>query len=396
MENTTQNSIVKVDPSTESITIQGSGGIVTTPRTIYNALVRNDFGNADDALKASAIQAVCGALGVSPMPAPFAFIQVQGKTKMYPTAELFEMLAQRHGLEVVAERENYDERTQTYIVHGTCKSKDGRKTSAMAALHIPKAAIGEAYANGIMKCHTKFKRRAVKGHVGLTIPGWDADDALDDIAETEPINRADLIKAFHATANAVKWFAAETKEAEQAKRHEFYARVLGREVSDFSEVTDVEVQKLLEALQMEIHASAPEADSLEQQAIDAEYTETSPEPAKDDPTLPMALQDDPTATASPEVAEATTSIGRGVYETMVEKAKTIGIDVSMAEHRHSWAKRAGLVKKDMGGEEFFTEPKWIETGNFDDFKRVDSVNVLGTWLAQRIAEIESQKVGVTT
>jgi hypothetical protein len=123
-----------------------------------------DCSRLNEQQKISYYRMRCEAAGLDPRTAPFEFVSLQGKLKLYATKVASDQLASNHGirLTIVSQATEADIR----VVTVRAESRDGRVTEDIGALNI-QGLKGEALGNALMKTVTKAKRRAILSLCGL-------------------------------------------------------------------------------------------------------------------------------------------------------------------------------------------------------------------------------------
>lgn len=111
---------------------------------------------------------VCESVGLNPLTKPFEYVVTEGKLKLYATRACSDQLSMMHGLSCKITNQGMSA-GDLYTVSATASSDNPRReTDDLSAIHI-KSLQGEKLANGIKKCVTQAKRRAILSHCGLGI-----------------------------------------------------------------------------------------------------------------------------------------------------------------------------------------------------------------------------------
>lgn len=219
----------------------------------YSILLKNDFTKATDQQRAMVVLALCRVSHIEPALTPFTFIETgfgeKKQTKLYAGAGYYEIAANAHGVSVSQPATHWDEKTRMYSCRGYAES-NGRRTPAHSVLFIPEQVRGQDLANAFMKAETKYFRRAVKSHLGLTTAVPDIPEELDAAVTKAP------------TPNAQRAFFAIAEKAglkDRTARHAFYSAVLGREISDGAELDEHDWSAVLDAAEARLVDNAIDA-----------------------------------------------------------------------------------------------------------------------------------------
>lgn len=128
------------------------------------ALVANDLSKLSQEGRMSYYKQLCESLGLNPLTQPFEYITLNGKLRLYAKRDAADQLRKINGVSIkILEREIRD---GIYIVLVEAIDKTGRVDQATGALSIG-GLKGESYANALMKCETKAKRRVTLSICGL-------------------------------------------------------------------------------------------------------------------------------------------------------------------------------------------------------------------------------------
>lgn len=181
-----------------------------TPATLDDqALLRlvtdGDCARLSPAQQLAYYRARCQAAGLDERTAPFQLIRLNGKLVLYALKSATDQLAAQHGIVC----EVLDQRTEDGIrvVTVRARAKDGRQTDDLGAVPV-KGLAPEAYANAMMKCLTKAKRRAILSLCGL---------GMIDETELETVPHTAVVQQPSAALQPVQEKAAESV-ADTARR----------------------------------------------------------------------------------------------------------------------------------------------------------------------------------
>lgn len=150
---------------------------------IESVLIRGDLAPLTPEQRLSYYKSVCESVGLNPLTQPFAYIQLNGKLKLYALKDATDQLRALHKVSVV-------EATDTtvkdiHIVTVKVQNASGRTDIAKGAVALGNLS-GENLANAIMKAETKAKRRATLSLCGLGMLDEVELDAIPG-AQTEPL-----------------------------------------------------------------------------------------------------------------------------------------------------------------------------------------------------------------
>lgn len=158
------------------------------------------------------LNAVCLAVGLNPLTLPIRIMEIDARKVMYATAECAAQLRSRDNVTIKV----LDEKVEhgCYVVRVIAKLPNGREQENVGVLSVlepaqlvewqagrkswvknPRAGQqfeGQAWANAVMKCHTKAARRATLAICGLGLPDEPDDDLkgvkqahVESVTETE-------------------------------------------------------------------------------------------------------------------------------------------------------------------------------------------------------------------
>lgn len=131
---------------------------------IESVLIGGDLSKLTAEQRTSYYNAVCHSLGLNPLTQPFAYINLNGKLRLYALKDATEQLRKIHGVSITDVSTSRLE--DVFIVTAKAQDKTGRTDAATGAVAIGNLK-GEALANALMKAETKAKRRATLSICGL-------------------------------------------------------------------------------------------------------------------------------------------------------------------------------------------------------------------------------------
>jgi len=106
----------------------------------------------------------CKSLGLDPYSKPFDYLKLQGKTVLYANRACSDQLRKLHNISIaITQAEAID---GIYVVRAKATMPNGRTDESLAAVVI-KGLRDSDFANAIMKCETKAKRRVTLSICGL-------------------------------------------------------------------------------------------------------------------------------------------------------------------------------------------------------------------------------------
>lgn len=147
------------------------------PAIVANVLLTGDLRKLNDQQRMAYCQRVCESLGLNAMTQPFAFIELNGKIKMYALKDATEQLRKIHGVSITeVSSQRIDD---VFVVSAKAQDRTGRTDAATGAVTIGNLK-GDALANALMKAETKAKRRVTLSICGL---------GMLDETETETIRQ---------------------------------------------------------------------------------------------------------------------------------------------------------------------------------------------------------------
>lgn len=130
---------------------------------IERVLIDGDLARLNPEQRVTYYNHTCRSLGLNPLTKPFAYLKLNGQTLLYARKDCTDQLRGIHkvNITIVSAREE----AGVYVVTARATMPDGRQDEDVGAVPLP--AGGEARCNAMMKAHTKAKRRATLGVVGL-------------------------------------------------------------------------------------------------------------------------------------------------------------------------------------------------------------------------------------
>ena len=188
-----------MDSSTSLTTTQQQALVLPTDldaQALIKTVGMGDVSSLTPEQQLKYVGAICQSVGLNALTLPIRIIEMDGRKVLYATSECGAQLRSLHRVNVeVTERK---EEHGCFITVVTATLPDGRKDQSVGAVALiypddkwdkfkrcmvphPKAGqhySGLDYANAVMKCETKAKRRAALSIVGLGIPD---ESELDDM-----------------------------------------------------------------------------------------------------------------------------------------------------------------------------------------------------------------------
>lgn len=138
-----------------------------------------DLKNMSDADRSAYYTNVCTSIGLNPLTAPFDFISLNGKLRLYAKKDCTDQLRKLYSISLsIAAREKVEE---CYVVTAVARYPDGREDSSVGAVSI-KGKIGEDLANSLMKAETKAKRRVTLSICGLGVLDESETESISELA----------------------------------------------------------------------------------------------------------------------------------------------------------------------------------------------------------------------
>lgn len=133
-------------------------------KAIESVLIGGDLAKLTSEQRVSYYNGVCQSLGLNPLTQPFAYINLNGKLRLYALKDATEQLRKIHGVsitEVTSQRVD-----DVFVVTAKASDRSGRTDCATGAVGVS-GLKGESLANALMKAETKAKRRATLSICGL-------------------------------------------------------------------------------------------------------------------------------------------------------------------------------------------------------------------------------------
>ncbi len=140
-------------------------------------LVRNDLRGLTEEQRLAYYRQVCDSLGLNPLTQPFAYLELNGKLRLYALRACTDQLRKLHGVSVTSV--TCDESEGLYTVMVKVRDANGRQDEDIGCVNTA-GLKGEALANARMRALTKAKRRATLSLCGL---GWLDESELDTVPE---------------------------------------------------------------------------------------------------------------------------------------------------------------------------------------------------------------------
>lgn len=229
--------------------------------TLQEALAKGDFTGCSTQQLSEYLEQLCGALGLSTLTQPFAFLRLNGKLVPYAKKDAADQLRATRGISVAIAARELHQDMGVYVVTAQARDRDGRADEAIGAVNI-KGLSGDELANAFMKAETKAKRRVTLSICGLgmsdeteieTIPGAQpiATEVLVNQQATPVASDHALISpkqlSFLATLLKEAGLSAEPGERENNRRFVAYLAGLS-ELEDVKQLTRAEASRVLDKL----------------------------------------------------------------------------------------------------------------------------------------------------
>jgi hypothetical protein len=165
--------------------------------SITNALILNgDLSKLTPTDKIKYYNGYCVRLGLDSFTRPFEILRLQGKEILYLTRSGAQQLNKLHNVSHMITSRELIADASVYQVTARASLPDGRFTESIGAVNIG-GLKGDNYANAIMKCETKAKRRSTLDLLGLGVLDETEVETLNgqvvEIKELPPIT----IEAFN-------------------------------------------------------------------------------------------------------------------------------------------------------------------------------------------------------
>src|SRR5215510_3963127 len=118
------------------------------PKTIEDAIAVGDFGGLTEQDKIKHYQDVCLSLGLNPHTGPFAYLDLNGKLRLYALRDCTNQLRRIHGISVYIS--NRELLSDIYIVTARARDRSAREDESTGAVTVGNLK-GDALANALMK-----------------------------------------------------------------------------------------------------------------------------------------------------------------------------------------------------------------------------------------------------
>lgn len=139
---------------------------LTNFEVIERVLSSGDLSRMDTADRVAFYWRTCESLGLNPLTRPFLYLQLSGKTILYPTKDATDQLRRMHGVSVTSLRRERDDDLGLFTVFAHVRTPDGREDESSGVVNT-RGLSGDALGVALMKAETKAKRRATLSIVGL-------------------------------------------------------------------------------------------------------------------------------------------------------------------------------------------------------------------------------------
>lgn len=181
-----------------------------TAELLERVVIGGDLSKLQPGERLQYYRQVCEGLGLNPLTQPFQYITLNGKLVLYARRDATDQLRRLHNISIAITARVTE--GEVYIVHARATMGE-RTDESLGAVPLGRLS-GESYANAIMKCETKAKRRVTLSICGLgmldeteveTIPA----SALKVVPEPEPepVNGPQEMPA-HPAAPVQDWLDA--------------------------------------------------------------------------------------------------------------------------------------------------------------------------------------------
>ena len=134
--------------------------------TLYQVVTTGDTSAMTPDQKLQYYKVMCEGAGLDPRTVPFQFIKTNQGERIYATKSATNQLGLRH--KVSCEITKQEIMRDVLMISVKAKTPDDRFTDEIGAVTVGELK-GDAFANALMKCATKAKRRAVLSHCGLGV-----------------------------------------------------------------------------------------------------------------------------------------------------------------------------------------------------------------------------------
>lgn len=170
-----------------------------TAEGVERALILQDLSRMDATDRLNYYKSVCESLGLNPLTQPFAYIQLNGKTKLYALKDCTEQLRKIHNVSIQITGREATEGIYVVTARATTPSRQDESIGAVPIENLK----GEAKANAMMKAETKAKRRVTLSVCGL---GMLDESEVDSIPNAPVFTHDDMARdaVNHAIATGQK------------------------------------------------------------------------------------------------------------------------------------------------------------------------------------------------
>lgn len=136
--------------------------------TISKIILGGDLSKLSEIEKVEYYKGYCERVGLDPFTKPFDILRMNGKEILYCNRSGCQQLNKLHQVSHTITSRELIEAANVYQVTSRASLPDGRYTESIGATNIG-GLKGDMYANAIMKCETKSKRRATLDLLGLGV-----------------------------------------------------------------------------------------------------------------------------------------------------------------------------------------------------------------------------------
>lgn len=136
--------------------------------TVSKIILGGDLSKLSEEEKVAYYKGYCERVGLDPFTKPFDILRLNGKEILYCNRSGCQQLNKLHSVSHTITSRELIEQANVYQVTSRASLPDGRYTESIGATNIG-GLKGDAYANAIMKCETKSKRRATLDLLGLGV-----------------------------------------------------------------------------------------------------------------------------------------------------------------------------------------------------------------------------------
>lgn len=153
---------------------------------IEKALIADDLSKLTPEDRVEYYNSTCESLGLNPLTQPFAYINLNGKLRLYARKDATDQLRKIYGVSVSNLQHDFRENVGLYVVTASGHDKTGRADVSTGAVNV-KGQSGETLANSIMKAESKAKRRFTLSLCGL---GMLDETELETVQPQQPMSAA--------------------------------------------------------------------------------------------------------------------------------------------------------------------------------------------------------------